>query len=109
MRSYFPDEYIDRWGQVFLANPGLRLNWSFIEFLQAPEALLAEHVRLYARPAEDDEPTMLLPAQMEVAQDLAEQWGDLDEIPQAELRGGRLIEPLRHHAFPNPNRDRRAV
>jgi hypothetical protein len=47
---------------------------------------------------------------MEIARELAEQWDeDVEDVPRAGLRDGRLIEPLRHHAYPNRSRDRRIV
>jgi hypothetical protein len=61
----YPDEYIEHWGNVFLANPIVRRRGVlFTAFLVAPEEILAA----VAMPllVDLDEPLPLMPAQRKV-------------------------------------------
>lgn len=41
----YPDEYIEKWAEVYLANPGLRQRGVlFVTFLALPEEILAAHM-----------------------------------------------------------------
>ena len=111
----YPDAYIDYWGEIYTANPVLhRRGILFESFLQAPHELLAAVANGTALPLPDREDFYpLLPAQqrvrdrlvMEEIADALEQRLEQEHGPVC--RNGRLIEPLRHHAYPNANRMRR--
>lgn len=111
----YPDAYIEYWGEIYTANPVLRQRGIlFHAFLHAPDELLAAVTSGTSLPLpEGEEFYPLLPAQRrvhdkvliaEIADALERQ---LEREHQPVCRDGRLIEPLRHHAFPNRNYMRR--
>ena len=70
IRTTYPDEYIERWGEVYRANPGLlRRGVLFWSFLAAPEEILAAHMNTPA--PMDLELVPLLPCQRKLQARLA--------------------------------------
>lgn len=66
IRNTYPDEYIEHWGSIYLANPGLeRRRVLFAMFLVAPEVILAAHMNTPA--PESLDPLPLLPQQRRAA------------------------------------------
>lgn len=108
------DEHLAFWGQVYADNHIHAHGIRFEYFITAPEEFLdaLERRRIYRHAADDYEP--LLPAQARVARrvELQTPLGlvreGLDDVPDAVIRDGRLIEPLHHCRFPRVH-GRRAV
>jgi hypothetical protein len=127
MQTRFPDHYLDHWGEVYLAHPALRARGILFDtFLQDPEQLLSYVDGRPLPPLPDGEDHYpLLPEQRAVADRLAvrdeilddEQFEQLVSDIEAELvepldaRGsdGRLIEPLRHHAWDRNHETKRRI
>lgn len=66
LQSTYPDEHIEKWAEVFLANPGLlRRGILFLTFLAAPEPILMAHMNTLAPNSLD--PLPLLPRQRQAA------------------------------------------
>lgn len=66
IRNTYPDEYIEQWGNIYLANPGLRKRGIlFGMFLAAPEVIL--DACLSANTPEGASFLPLLPRQQKVA------------------------------------------
>ncbi|OBS10814.1 hypothetical protein [Acidihalobacter prosperus] len=98
----YPDAYIERWGNVFVAS-GLHeaTGLTFETFLIDPESHLAARERLHLIDRQtlgsaDYEP--LLPPQLRVRERLDELTDELGG-PDAVLRNDRLVEPCRSHAW----------
>lgn len=105
----WPDAYLERWGEVYLANPQLRVRGVLFEtFLLAPEALLLAA----SLPPGMVPGARLLPRQAAVRRRLDEQANarqlhlalGLVEValrkPGARVADGRVVEKLAHHARP---------
>ncbi len=100
----FSDDHIERWGEVYLANPQVRARGVWFEtFLLAPERTLAE----CAAPVIEVHACGLLPAQRAV-RDHADTQAALVELgeralaalaAEAHCANGVWVEKLRHHAW----------
>lgn len=105
----YPDEYLDYWGAVFLANPQVRAaGVLFGSFLRYPAEIL--HAVAFAPLA--PERVGLLTAQRRL-QRRFDQAGEAEQLPLpiesaivaleaagARVSNGALVEKLRHHAWP---------
>ncbi len=113
-RRTFPDEHIERWGAVYLANPQLRARGVLFEtFLLAPVEILSA----CARPAVAVSSCGLLPRQIDVRRRADEETA-LQEMAESAIAAlaaeshcanGAWTEKLRHRAWPKHRGPRKCI
>jgi len=105
MPATYSDEYIERWGNVYVANHIKNTGVPFDQFLRRPNEHLVNFMNTKP-PLCDNGPYPLLQSQISVQQNLAFQ-NLLDELTEegeadhhgkiVELHGDHLVEPIRQY------------
>ncbi|MEX2524464.1 MAG: hypothetical protein WD750_05870 [Gammaproteobacteria bacterium] len=122
------DPILDRWCAIYHANPSLRVRGLTLEqFLYDPEKRLQETVFNHVQPGGGTDFRPLLPRQLAVLHDLAEEEAGqlspdalaayLDELeaqlvpePDCRLKAGAWVQPLHHHRYDESHdRDHRRI